>query len=101
MTSQQKAALASYGRSFLAAMVTAFMATGGDLFALDANTAKGILAAGIASVLPVALRYANKKDPAFGRIAEIAATEGMKQLTKKAPAKKTAAKKAPAKKAAK
>lgn len=93
MTSQQKAALASYGRSFLAAMVTAFMATGGDLFALDADTAKGILAAGIASILPVALRYANKKDPAFGRVAEIAATEGMKRLTKKAPAKKAAVKK--------
>jgi hypothetical protein len=72
------------------------MATGGDLFALDAQTAKGILAAGIASILPVALRYANKKDPAFGRVAEIAAAEGMKQLTKKASAKK-----APVKKAAK
>ena len=101
MTSQQKAALASYGRSFLAAMVTAFMATGGDLFALDADTAKGILAAGIASVLPVALRYANKKDPAFGRVAAIVAEQGMKELTKKAPAKKAVAKKAPAKKAAK
>ena len=90
MTSQQKAAIASYGRSFLAAIVTAFMATGGDLFALDADTAKGILAAGIASILPVALRYANKKDPAFGRVAEIAATEGMKRLTKKAAVKKAA-----------
>jgi len=90
MDKKTQAMLASYGRSFLAAMVTAFMATGGDLFALDADTAKGILAAGIASILPVALRYANKKDPAFGRVAEIAAAEGMKKLTKKAPAKKAA-----------
>lgn len=82
MTKVQKAALASYGRSFLAAIVTAFMATGGDLFALDANTAKGILAAGIASILPVALRYINKNDPAFGVVAEV-----------EVPVKKTAVKK--------
>jgi hypothetical protein len=88
MTKTQKAMLASYGRSFLAAITTAFMATGGDLFALNADTAKGILAAGIASVLPVALRYINKKDPAFGKIAEIVAAEGMKQLTKKSAPKK-------------
>ena len=95
MTTAQKNALASYGRSFLAAIVTAFMATGGDLFALDADTAKGILAAGIASVLPVALRYLNKKDPAFGLVAEKVANEGLKKLTtKKAPAKKAVAKKA-------
>ena len=92
MTSQQKAMLASYGRSFLASMVTAFMATGGDLFALDADSLKGILAAGIASVLPVALRYINKQDPAFGKIAEIAANEGMKALTKKSAPKKSAKK---------
>lgn len=88
MTKQQKAMLASYGRSFLAAMTTAFMATGGDLFALDADTAKGILAAGIASVLPVALRYINKQDPAFGKVAEVVAAEGMKKLTKKSAPKK-------------
>jgi hypothetical protein len=94
MTTAQKNALASYGRSFLAAIVTAFMATGGDLFALDADTAKGVLAAGIASVLPVALRYLNKKDPAFGLIAEQVANEGLKKLTTtKAPAKKAVAKK--------
>jgi hypothetical protein len=85
--------LASYGRSFLAAVTATFMATGGDLFALDADTAKAILASGIAAVLPVALRYINKQDPMFGRIAEIVAAEGMKKLTKKAPAKKAAPKK--------
>jgi hypothetical protein len=96
MNAQQKAMLASYGRSFLAAMTATFMATGGDLFALDTDTIKAILASGIAAVLPVALRYINKQDPMFGKIAEVVAAEGMKKLTKKAPAKK-----APAKKSAK
>jgi hypothetical protein len=93
MNAQQKAMLASYGRSFLAAVTATFMATGGDLFALDADTAKAILASGIAAVLPVALRYINKQDPMFGRIAEVVAAEGMKKLTKKAPVKKAVAKK--------
>jgi hypothetical protein len=93
MNDKQKAMLASYGRSFLAAMTATFMATGGDLFALDIDTLKAILASGIAAVLPVALRYINKQDPAFGKIAEVVATEGLKKLTKKAPAKKAVAKK--------
>ena len=94
MNDKQKAMLASYGRSFLAAMTATFMATGGDLFALDADILKAILASGIAAVLPVALRYINKKDPAFGKIAEVIATEGLKKLTeKKAPAKKAVVKK--------
>lgn len=88
MTTAQKAMLASYSRSFLASMVTAFMATGGDLFALDSDSAKGILAAGIASVLPVALRYINKKDATFGKVSEIVAQEAMKKLTKKTTLKK-------------
>ena len=94
MNAQQKAMLASYGRSFLAAMTATFMATGGDLFALDLETGKAILASGIAAILPVALRYINKQDPMFGKIAEVVAAEGMKKLTeKKAPAKKAVAKK--------
>jgi hypothetical protein len=93
MNAQQKAMLESYGRSFLAAVTATFMATGGDLFALDADTLRAILASGIAAVLPVALRYINKKDPMFGRIAEAIAAEGMKKLTQKAPAKKAVAKK--------
>ena len=82
MGKEQQAMLASYGRSFFASIITAFMATGGDLFALDANTAKGILAAGIASVLPVAIRYLNKQDPAFGKVADVVAQEALKKLTK-------------------
>ena len=94
MNDKQKAMLASYGRSFLAAMTATFMATGGDLFALDVDTIKAILASGIAAVLPVALRYINKQDQSFGKIAEVIASEGLKKLTaKKAPAKKAVAKK--------
>jgi hypothetical protein len=32
------------------------------------------------SVIPVALRWVNKKDPAFGRVAEAAAKEASKKL---------------------
>ena len=94
MNAQNKAMLESYARSFLAAMTATFMATGGDLFALDVDTVKAILASGIAAVLPVALRYINKQDQSFGKIAEVIASEGLKKLTaKKAPAKKAVAKK--------
>jgi hypothetical protein len=56
-----------------------------------------LLNAGIAAVVPVIIRYFNKKDPAFGLVAkkvlETAQAEVAKK-TAKAPAKKTAAKKA-------
>jgi hypothetical protein len=103
MDAKTKAMLESYGRSFLAACTTAFMLNGGDIFAMDAQSFKTILAAGISAVLPVVLRYFNKKDPAFGMIAEQVAAKGMEKLTapKKAVAKKAPAKKAVAKKVAK
>lgn len=53
------------------------------------------------SLVPVAIRYVNKKDPAFGFIAEKAAEEVSKKIVstaKKAPAKKAVAKKSAAKK---
>ena len=56
---QLKAMLASYGRSFLAAAVAVWQ-TG------EITDPKGILAAGLAAVLPVAARALNPKDPAFG-----------------------------------
>lgn len=48
------------------------------------------------SVIPTALRWANKKDPAFGRIATAVASEAGKKLdaaAKKPSVKKTSAKK--------
>jgi hypothetical protein len=70
MDKKLQAMLASYGRSFLSAITAAFMITGGDILALDGDSLKAILAAGLAAVLPVAIRAANPKDPAFGKIAE-------------------------------
>ncbi len=52
------AMLASYGRAFLAAAVA--------LWTTGNTDPKALLAAGLAAVLPVALRALNPKDPAFG-----------------------------------
>ena len=93
MDSKTKAMLASYGRSFLAAVTTAFMITGGDILALDGDALKAILAAGVSAVLPVAIRAANPKDPAFGKIADGVTEAVVGKLTKKAPAKKATAEK--------
>ena len=93
MDKKLQAMLASYGRSFLAAVTTAFMITGGDLLALDGDSLKAIQAAGLAAVLPVAIRAANPKDPAFGKIADGVTEAVVGKLTKKAPAKKATAEK--------
>lgn len=61
-----KAMLASWSRSFLAAALSAFVATGGDVFSLDLEGVKAILTAGVVAVLPVLLRYLNPSDAAFG-----------------------------------
>jgi hypothetical protein len=53
--------------------------------------------AGLAAVVPVAIRYFNKKDPAFGKVAEVILTKVVEE-TAKAPAKKAPAKKATARK---
>ncbi len=59
MSKQTKAMLASYARSVIAAVV-AVAATG--------NTDPQDLAkAAAAALLPVAMRWANPKDPAYGR----------------------------------
>ena len=56
---KDKAMLASYGRSMLAAVVA---------LAVTGNTDPGaLLAAAIGAVCPTALRYFNPKDLAFGR----------------------------------
>lgn len=89
MNSQAKAMLASWARSFIAASV-ALYSTGETDPAL-------LLNAGIAAIVPVVIRFFNKKDPAFGLIAAkalaAAQTEVAKKAAKKAPAKKAAAKK--------
>lgn len=67
MTNSMKAMLASYARSFLAAALSAFVATGGDLFSLDAESGKAIIGAGVAAILPVLMRALNPNDDAFGK----------------------------------
>lgn len=93
MNTKQQAMLASYGRSFLAAVTTAFLINGGDIFALDAASLKVILAAGVSAVLPVVLRAVNPNDPAFGKVADAITASAVKKLTEPAPKKKAVAKK--------
>jgi hypothetical protein len=75
MNSKTKAMLASWGRSFVAASV-ALYSTGETDPAL-------LLNAGIAAVIPVLVRFFNKKDPAFGRVAELALNAATKEVAKK------------------
>lgn len=77
LTPQVKAILASYGRSFLAAVVA--------LYSVGETDPVVLIHAGIAAVIPVLIRFLNSKDPAFGRIAAVVAAEALK---KTAPAKK-------------
>jgi glucose dehydrogenase len=67
MSESMKAAAASYGRSFMAAALAAFWATGGDVFALDMESLRIVIGAGVAAVVPVVLRALNSSDHAFGK----------------------------------
>lgn len=86
MNSKTKAMLASWGRSFIAASAALYMAGETDPAVL--------LNAGIAAVIPVVIRFFNKKDPAFGMVAAkvlpvVAAEVEKKTVKKKAAVKKT------------
>ena len=84
LTPAVKAMLASWARSFIAAVLALYTAGQTDPAVL--------LNAGIAAVVPVIIRYFNKKDPAFGliskKVLETASAEVAKKTTKKAAAKK-------------
>ena len=82
-----KAMLASYGRSFLGAVIALYMA--------GVTDPKDLWAAVVAAIAPVALRALNPNDKAFGVLPDTGAVSDA--LSKIAPAKKVA-KKAPAKK---
>jgi hypothetical protein len=60
---------------------------------LDFGSGEWLLVANAlwSSLIPTALRWANKKDPAFGRVAEAVAKEAEKKLSEavKKPVKKT------------
>lgn len=103
-----KAALESYLRNLLGQVIGAVMIvtqTSGLASPIDFGTSEWLLVANAlwASLIPTLLRWVNKKDPAFGVVAEVAAKEISKKLsTAAASTKKPAAKKpAPRKPAAK
>ena len=87
MNAQIKALVASYGRSVLSAATALYLA--GVTDPLD------LLWSLVAAVLPVAIRYINPNDKAFGvtpKVEEV--QEALSKATpKKAPVKKTAPKK--------
>lgn len=93
LTPAQTAMLQSYGRSFLGAALALYMAGNTDIYAY--------FYALVAAVAPVAIRYFNKNDIAFGKISgnssadEVAAevVAAVKKVAKKPAAKKTTAKK--------
>ena len=91
-----KTALESYARNLLGQVFAAVMVVmqaknlasplefGSSEWLLVANALWG-------SLIPTALRWFNKKDPAFGKVAEVVASEAGKKLAaaaKAAPAKK-------------
>lgn len=103
-----KAMIESYLRNLLGvtlALVTTAMATAGTASPLELGAGEwlGVLNGVWAAAVPTLLRYVNKKDPAFGKIAEVVvaevskkiATEATKAKTAAKPAAKPAAKKAP------
>lgn len=94
-----KALIESYVRNLIGQVIGAVMIvaqTSGVASPLDFSGSEWLLVANAlwASLVPVALRYVNKKDPAFGLVAEVVVAEVSKKLTTEAAkAKKPAAKK--------
>ena len=97
LSKENLAIIQSYGRSFLGAAIALYLAGVTDPY-MYVNAL-------VAAVAPVAIRYLNKNDIAFGRISgkstpeQVAAevTKAIKSATKKTPAK-APAKKSTAKK---
>jgi type IV secretory pathway TrbD component len=103
MNANTKAMLDSYLRNLLGvvlALVTTAMANAGVASPLDLGAGEWLTVAnGLwAAAVPTLIRYLNKKDPAFGKVAEVVAVQVSKKIETaaaqaKAPAKKSAAKK--------
>lgn len=87
MSKELKNLLASYGRAVLAGA--------GALYMAGVTDPVDLLWSLVSALAPVALRYANPNDPAFGRkpTVEEVAEAAKAAKPKKAPAKKPAAKK--------
>jgi hypothetical protein len=87
-----KAAIESYLRNLAGQVIAAVMVVmqaKGLASPLEFGQGEWLLVANAlwGSVIPTALRWVNKKDPAFGRIAEVAAKEAGKKLAEKAKKK--------------
>ena len=88
-----KAMLESYARNLLGQIiggVVVVSSTTGISSPLDFGQGEWLLVANAlwASLIPVALRYVNKKDPAFGPFAESALATITKKISKAAADKK-------------
>jgi len=70
MTKEKKALFASWGRSFIAGCIAQFLALGGSAFDLNGDAIKSVVAAGLAAIAPVVLRWLNPNDKAFGYTGE-------------------------------
>lgn len=83
MNKQLKAIIASYARSVLGAGTTLYLAGVTDPLDLAWSL--------IGAIAPVAIRYINPNDPAFGRVPKVEEVEIAlsKATPKKAPVKKT------------
>jgi hypothetical protein len=87
-----KAAIESYARNLLGQVIGAIMIvtqTSDIASPLEFGSGEWLLVANAlwASLIPTALRWLNKKDPAFGRVAAIAAAEVTKKLDAKSKKK--------------
>lgn len=58
--------LASWGRVFIAATLAQFFAMGGDIFSIDMEGLKTILASGASATLLVVYKYFDPKDQSYG-----------------------------------
>jgi len=88
-----KTALESYARHLLGAVVSAIAAIGALTGQSPVDFSSGdwwaVANSVWVAVVPVAIRYINKQDPAFGRIAEAVAKEAGKKIKSKSrPSKK-------------
>lgn len=87
-----KAMIESYVRNLIGQVFGAIVIvtqTSGIASPVDFTSSEWLLVTNAlwASLVPVALRFINKKDPAFGLVAEKAAAEVSKKITAKAKKK--------------
>jgi hypothetical protein len=87
-----KAAIESYARNLVGQVFAAVMIvtqTSGISSPLEFSSGEWLLVANAlwGSLIPTLLRWANKKDPAFGRVADGLATEVTKKLAEESKKK--------------